>query len=127
MISRHCIKKNKDDSDEYYSFEDFRIGKEIKFYSRNFKIVGCDLFTRVFIKFIYKEFYQSSLDIVLLSNMNYPADQHTLIRHESDAKGKGQEHFNPGVKENDNLKQFLENDGRVLRFYCVWDDTRFYF
>jgi hypothetical protein len=22
-----------------------------------------------------------------------------------------------------NLKQFLENDRRVLRFYCVWDDT----
>ena len=23
----------------------------------------------------------------------------------------------------DSLKQFKENDGKVLRFYCSWDDT----
>lgn len=28
----------------------------------------------------------------------------------------------PYEKE-DTLRQFLENDRRVLRFYCFWDDT----
>ena len=28
----------------------------------------------------------------------------------------------PGSGHNDKLKQFLENDRKILRFYCVWDD-----
>ena len=29
-------------------------------------------------------------------------------------------HFGP--ERNDKLKRFLENDRKVLRYYCVWDD-----
>lgn len=28
----------------------------------------------------------------------------------------------PNVLEEDRLKQFLDNNRRVLRFYCLWDD-----
>ena len=28
----------------------------------------------------------------------------------------------PLIRHNDKLKRFLENDRKVLRFFCVWDD-----
>ena len=33
-------------------------------------------------------------------------------------------HRNPSLapERNDKLRRFLENDRKVLRFFCVWDD-----
>lgn len=45
-----------------------------------------------------------------------PADPHEQIR------SRPTRVYTAGSKGPDKLKRFLENDRKVLRFYCIWDD-----
>lgn len=48
-----------------------------------------------------------------------PEDEYTKARREVDQHRKG---HTSGSPKQDPLKKFLENDRKVLRFFCVWDD-----
>ncbi|KAI8809407.1 hypothetical protein BJ742DRAFT_747723 [Cladochytrium replicatum] len=74
LIRRHRIPKADSVKGQHYIVTDLNVEKEVTFYSRTFKIIGCDGFTRDFLGAL-------------------------------------------------GIETFLENDRRVLRFYCVWDDT----
>lgn len=50
LIRRHRIAKPAPNDDEYYSVEDFNIGKEINLYSKVFKLTDSDEFTKNFLK-----------------------------------------------------------------------------
>ena len=47
LIRRHRIPKSDHPTGQHYIVSDFNVEKEVTFYARTFKIVGCDQFTRV--------------------------------------------------------------------------------
>lgn len=47
LIRRHRIPKSASKIGQHFMVTDFNVGVEVTFYSRTFKIVGCDEFTRV--------------------------------------------------------------------------------
>jgi hypothetical protein len=47
LIRRHRIPKSEAANGQHYIVSDFNVQKEVTFYNRTFKIVGCDQFTRV--------------------------------------------------------------------------------
>ena len=51
LVKRQLLPKQIDDmvggQVQYYSIQDFAIGKDMTFYGKTFRIVGCDLFTEV--------------------------------------------------------------------------------
>ena len=59
------------------------------------------------------------LNIVTPDNGEFPTDPYEEQRNEILSRMKA---TRPSVP-NFSLKKFLENDRRVLRFYCVWDDS----
>ncbi|KAI8614274.1 hypothetical protein BC830DRAFT_1169572 [Chytriomyces sp. MP71] len=110
LIRRHRIQNRQDTNGQHYTVTDFNVDKEVTFYSKTFKIIGCDDFTRQFLK---------SLGIRVPPSGEYPFDAYEALRADLKARMKATRPYEP----KSSLKKFLENDRRVLRFYCVWDDT----
>ncbi|XP_075445849.1 EF-hand domain-containing family member C2 [Ascaphus truei] len=110
IIRRHRIPLPSPNDDQYYTVDHFNINKDIVFYSKIYKIVNCDEFTRNFLR---------KLGVRLKPPSSIPADPYTTIRK------KVQDSMQPlrPYECMDTLKQFLEHDTHVLRFYCMWDDT----
>lgn len=54
--------------------------------------------------------------IVLNSPENMPVDNYVLQRV------RPARVHNVKGERNDRLRRFLENDRKVLRFFCIWDD-----
>ncbi|TPX63615.1 hypothetical protein SpCBS45565_g06487 [Spizellomyces sp. 'palustris'] len=110
LIRRHRIPKPESEVGQHYTVADFNVGKEVTFYARTFKIVGCDKFTEDFLH---------SLNISVPEYGTFPVDPYTAHRDELKSRMRATRPRPPQTS----LKKFLENDRRVLRFYCVWDDT----
>ncbi|KAI8918462.1 hypothetical protein DFJ77DRAFT_455630 [Powellomyces hirtus] len=111
LIRRHRICKQDNPNGQHYTVADFNVGKEVTFYSRTFKIVGCDQFTKDFL---------NTLHVRVPDNSGFPMDPYTAHRQELQSRMKATRPRPPQTS----LKKFLENDRRVLRFYCIWDDTQ---
>ncbi|KAJ3292887.1 EF-hand domain-containing member C2, partial [Borealophlyctis nickersoniae] len=110
LIRRHRIPLPNNEQGQHYTVKDFNVGREVTFYARTFKIVGCDAFTRDFL---------GTLGISVPANGVFPPDPYELCRAEMLSRMKATRPCPP----KSSLKKFLENDRHVLRFYCVWDDT----
>lgn len=128
FVKRHRIPKP---NGEPYDWTDLVVGGEITVYGRTLRIVDCDEFTRGF--YASRGFDQAAAEA-------YPDDPYTSLRSTM-AVGAGDGYFgcksNPlkkfmeaslgkvaaGRGEDENLRQFLQNDRKVLRFHCTWDDT----
>jgi len=111
LIRRHRIPKPAPNDDIFYTVEDFNIGREITLYSRVFKITDSDQFTRNFL---------GKLGV----RVKPPADsapEDPYMRHRK-AADESMQPLRP-YEKHDTLKQFLDHDRHVLRFYCFWDDT----
>ncbi|KAJ2997203.1 EF-hand domain-containing member C2 [Globomyces sp. JEL0801] len=107
---RHRIPKAGALNGQHFVVSDFNVGKEITLYSRTIKLVGCDQFTRDFLTKLHTE---------VPSNEAFPPDPYETHRNEMLSRMKATRPSVPNLS----LKQFLENDRHVLRFYCVWDDS----
>merc|ERR1719421_2829588 len=128
FVKRHRIPK---DDGSYYSPPDLKMGSEVTIYSRVFRIVSCDAFT----KFFYEE---GGLDIGTEEPAPLDNFTETLVFKNETAKQKigvplevmeSKEYTElklGGSRKNNKLQQFLENDRKVLRFYAYWDDTTRY-
>ncbi|KAJ1565316.1 EF-hand domain-containing member C2, partial [Cladochytrium tenue] len=110
LIRRHRIPKKGSENGQHYTIADLNVDKEVTFYSRTFKIVGCDEFTRDFL---------NGLGIPVPSPSAFPSNPYDERRGELLSRMKPTRPCPPKTS----LKRFLENDRRVLRFFCVWDDT----
>ncbi|KAL2608705.1 hypothetical protein R1flu_027278 [Riccia fluitans] len=87
--------------------EDFVCGKDILIFGHRFHIVSCDIFTR---RFLLKHGYDMGTEEVTYPGeplVNYRKSLEKVITRE--------------IKDYA-AKQFLELDGKVLRFFCLWDD-----
>ncbi|KAM7044361.1 EF-hand domain-containing family member C2 isoform 2-T2 [Molossus nigricans] len=110
FIRRHRIPLPPPDCDQFYTVYHFNINIDIVFYGRTFKIYDCDAFTKNFLK---------KIGIKLNPPGECPEDPYTKMRKET------LECVQPlrPYESFDTLKQFLEYDRKVLRFFCLWDDS----
>ncbi|XP_077990031.1 EF-hand domain-containing protein 1-like [Glandiceps talaboti] len=106
LIKRQRLPKN--DQGDHWHWKDFNLGINVTFYGKVFRVVDCDLFTQNFMA-------QEGIDLNGCEAI--PADPYNNNRKESAAL----QMFNT-PSNFDKLKQFLELDRKVLRFYCMWDD-----
>ncbi|KAG0573546.1 hypothetical protein KC19_VG187100 [Ceratodon purpureus] len=85
---------------------DFQLGRDITIYSHTFHIVGCDVFTK---RYLMKQRLPVGDEEPWPNEPleDYRAHYLTILK--------------PHHKEYA-LRQFLDLDGKVLRFFCVWDD-----
>ncbi|XP_064639145.1 EF-hand domain-containing family member C2-like [Lineus longissimus] len=110
LIRRHRIPRSPPNDEEFYNVEDFNIGKEICLYSRVFKLTGCDEFTQNFL---------CKLGVRVNQPDGAPVDPYMGYRKAMD---ESMQPLRP-YEKHDTLKQFLDHDRHVLRFYCFWDDS----
>lgn len=108
-------------NNEIFCENDFRVGEPITLLGRKFFCYSCDEFTR--------HFYQVN-NIELKPNSQYPIDDYhkqMKERKKFEVKAKQIQLKEAKLaKRQDTLKQFLDNNGKVLRFFCVWNDNRQY-
>jgi len=127
FIKRHRIPRSANNQHDYFNFTDLYIGSDLPVYGRVFHIVDCDNFTR--------DFYAAN-NIQLADSEQYPTDSFTT-KQLSTVKHNHHKVMNPLKffmeatlgKPNTNpssTRQFLQNDGKVLRFYCTWNDDKMY-
>nr|XP_012421704.1 PREDICTED: EF-hand domain-containing family member C2 [Odobenus rosmarus divergens] len=110
FIRRHRISLPPPDEDQFYTVHHFNINIDIIFYGRTFKIYDCDTFTKNFLK---------KIGVKLNPPGQCPEDPYMKMRRETlDCM----EPLRP-YESFDTLKQFLEYDRKVLRFFCLWDDS----
>ncbi|XP_033640737.1 EF-hand domain-containing protein 1-like [Asterias rubens] len=106
LIKRQRLPKN--DQGDYWHWKDLNIDINVTFYGKIFHITDCDKWTKE---------YMASEGIELDTPQGVPNDPYIESRKESAALRTYQ------TKTTfDKLKQFLELDRQVLRFYSVWDD-----
>lgn len=110
IIRRHRIPRPPPNDDDFYTVEDFNVGTEINLYNRVFKIINCDEFTFNFLK---------KLGVRVGQCEEIPNDPYSNSRKAMD---ESMQPLRPYEKF-DSLKQFLDHDRHVLRFYCYWDDS----
>uniref|UniRef100_A0A8C3Y6W5 EF-hand domain-containing family member C2 n=1 Tax=Catharus ustulatus TaxID=91951 RepID=A0A8C3Y6W5_CATUS len=106
IVRRHQIPLPPPDEDRFYTMYDFNINTEITFYGRKYKIIDCDEYTKNFLR---------KIGIRLNPPASRPDDPYTTEHLASTNPFHPYERF-------DTLKQFLEFDGQVLGFSCVWND-----
>ncbi|NXD92411.1 EFHC2 protein, partial [Chaetorhynchus papuensis] len=110
IVRRHQIPLPPPHEDQFYTIHHFNINTEVTFYGRKYKIVDCDLYTKNFLR---------KIGIRLNPPASCPDDPYTTERQKRHLAST-----NPlrPYERFDTLKQFLEFDGQVLGFSCVWHD-----
>ncbi|XP_065062995.1 EF-hand domain-containing protein 1-like [Rhopilema esculentum] len=104
LIKRQRLPKN--DLGDHWHWKDLNIGINVSFYGKTFFIFDCNLWTKEFM---------ASEGIVLNQPEECPGDPYTESRKQPIRSYKTPSTF-------DKLRQFIELDRQVLRFYCLWDD-----
>ncbi|EGD76494.1 EFHC1 protein [Salpingoeca rosetta] len=99
----------KDARGNTWSWKDLNVGMNLPIYGRVFRVTDCDAFT--------KEFLLSN-GIELNATEQVPEDPYTVKRKVVEQPST----LATTKSDFDKLKQFIELDRKVLRFYCVWDD-----
>ncbi|CAD7701459.1 unnamed protein product [Ostreobium quekettii] len=127
FVKRH--KMTKEDGSPFTP-KDFALGQTVDVYGRKVFLIDCDDFTREYMTskmgVQVGESLQCTTDPIEVYQAAYkrketgiPPNPRTddLTRFLEAKLGKP-----PNVLEEDRLQQFLENNRRVLRFWCLWDD-----
>lgn len=111
LIRRHRISQPPPNDDQFYTVEAFNVGNAVTLYGRNFTIKDCDEFTR--------NFLTKTGAKVPVAMSTEPADPYFVHRKNQAATMQPHRPY----EKCDTLKQFLDNDRKVLRFYCIWDNS----
>ncbi|KAF2975435.1 hypothetical protein EK904_002001 [Melospiza melodia maxima] len=110
ILRRGLVPLPPPNEDQFYTMYDFNINTEITIYGRKYKIIDCDLYTKNFLR---------KIGIRLNPPASRPDDPYTTERQKRYLESTNP--FHP-YERFDTLKQFLEFDGQVLGFSCVWND-----
>lgn len=102
LIRRHRIPKPDSPKGQHYTINDFNVGKEATFYSKTFKLIGCDAFTRDFLE---------ALGFNVPPNHIYPKDQYEEHRKEILSRMKATRPCPPKTS----LKKLLEYDRPCIK------------
>ncbi|CAF0755677.1 unnamed protein product [Adineta ricciae] len=106
LIRRHRFPKN--DQGDTYNFRDINLGQNLAVYGKVFRVCDCDAFTREWLE---------SEGIHVKQPELIPRDPYLTKRHQA-AELKTYK----TKSDFDKLKQYVEMDRKVLRFYAIWDD-----
>ncbi|XP_034279763.1 EF-hand domain-containing family member C2 [Pantherophis guttatus] len=110
LLRRHRIPLPPPNEDQFYTVDYFNLDTDVIFYDQRYKIIDCDQFTKNFLR---------KMGVKVNPPLERPDDPYTKGRQkliDSMTPLRPYERF-------DTLRQFLEHEGHVLRFYGVWDDT----
>ncbi|CAF1268119.1 unnamed protein product [Adineta steineri] len=110
ILKRHRIPLAAPNDDRFYTYDQFNVGSEVSFYGRIYKLIDCDAFTRNFL---------TKLGVRVPPGFSAPEDP--FLKHRQVAEGT-QNPLRP-YERIDTLKQFINHDTHVLRFWGVWDDS----
>jgi len=129
FVKRHHVPKGRGD---FYTVVDFRLGNDVTFYGRSYRLIDCDAFTAQF-------FQENDLDLGEPEDYPYnPFDAHYTVMKQHEVRQRGMSsvktddlmHWTEAMLgkptnliNDDKLAQFLKYDRKVLRFYGLWDDT----
>lgn len=123
FLKRHKVPKPCGGSN--YDWRDFKIPMDLDVYSRVFRIVDCDDFTRNF--FANEgaalggcEGYPDDPFAHTRAMINMKQNPPDLAEHKNYIEVK-----NKGGRPNKNLKSFLDNDRNVLSFSILWQDNSY--
>jgi len=123
FLKRHLVPKvNSIDS---YNWKDIRVGEDICFYGRVFRVTDCDEFTRAF--YANEDSAQGASEAL----PDDPFKQtRAMVNYKQDPPDAGEiknyiEVMLKGGRPNKNLKSFLDNDRRVLSFAILWSDNSY--
>ncbi|XP_064652605.1 EF-hand domain-containing protein 1-like [Lineus longissimus] len=106
LIKRQRLPKN--DEGDHWVWKDLNLGVNVVFYGKVFRITDCDKFTTDFLE---------SEGIIVNPSETLEEDPYIGQRTEAAAL---KTFATPSAF--DKLRQFLELDRKVLRFYALWDD-----
>ncbi|KAM7129982.1 EF-hand domain-containing family member C2 isoform 2-T2 [Ciconia maguari] len=109
IVRRHRIPLPPPREDQFYTIDHFNINIEVILYARRYKIIDCDQFTKNFLR---------KMGVRLYPPAGRPDDPYTKERQKILDSMKPLRPY----ERIDTLKQFLEHNGHVLRFFCVWND-----
>ncbi|KAF1493772.1 EF-hand domain-containing family member C2, partial [Eudyptula minor novaehollandiae] len=109
IVRRHRIPLPPPHEDQFYTIDHFNINIEVILYARRYKIIDCDQFTKNFLR---------KMGVRLNPPAGRPDDPYTKERQKILDSMKPLRPY----ERIDTLKQFLEHNGHILRFFCVWDD-----
>ncbi|KAF1646473.1 EF-hand domain-containing family member C2, partial [Aptenodytes patagonicus] len=109
IVRRHRIPLPPPHEDQFYAIDHFNINIEVILYARRYKIIDCDQFTKNFLR---------KMGVRLNHPAGRPDDPYTKERQKILDSMKPLRPY----ERIDTLKQFLEHNGHILRFFCVWDD-----
>jgi hypothetical protein len=124
FLKRHKL-PNPAKQGECYDWCDLKLGQNLDVYSRVFRIVDCDDFTKAF-------FANEGCDIG--TPESYPDDPFVHTRAMINMKQNPPDlaefkNYNEvklkGGRPNKNLKSFLDNDRKVLSFRILWQDNSY--
>lgn len=124
FVKRHRIPSS---DNQYIGMQDLYVGAELAIYGRVFRLVDADVFTR--------DFYAAN-GTHLADAEHYPLDpftkKHTYRPHTHHKLMNPLKQFmeaslgKPMSIGIEATQKFLQNDGKVLRFYCQWKDEKMY-
>jgi len=123
FLKRHLVPKV--NSIESYNWKDIRVGEDICFYGRVFRVSDCDEFTRAF--YANEDSSQGASEAL----PDDPFKQtRAMVNYKQDPPDAGEiknyiEVMLKGGRPNKNLKSFLDNDRRVLSFAILWSDNSY--
>ncbi|CAJ1378512.1 unnamed protein product [Effrenium voratum] len=126
FVKRHRIPKPRSLGGGVYGYEDLRVGRSVSIYSRVFKLVGADEYTRQFYQAVVGERMMENedppMDSFRAADLPDPEDLVTARRAALQEAKAYNEIAVGGCCRNEKLQQYLENDRKVLRFHAFWDD-----
>mmetsp|Transcript_22733 Transcript_22733/g.59289 ORF Transcript_22733/g.59289 Transcript_22733/m.59289 type:complete len:623 (-) Transcript_22733:316-2184(-) len=123
VVKRHKIPKS--EGGGFYSQKDLACRTTVKIYSHAYRIYDCDEFTR--------QYYEQAGgaqpppealpdDLLAMEATRRPQAMDEARKQENLDIQQYYESLFGGGKKNRGLEKYLENDRKVLRFHCIWDD-----
>ena len=99
-----------------YAPTDFLVGSDVTMCGRTFRIVDADKATRDF-------FRQEYPDVRLKPAESLPKDPNPPRKKEMTGRSARQRKEEGDLASHAASRRFMENDGKILSYECVWDDT----
>lgn len=124
FVKRHRVPKYKGDG--VIGPEDLHIGAEVSVYGRVFRVVDADEFTRAFYDRMGRSLQNAEpypVDSFTKKNTVVPETHHKLMHPQKEyMEARLGRTYNP----ESGLRRNAKNDGKVLRFFVLWDDQDLY-
>jgi len=136
FLKRHRIPKS---AAEFFTIDDLRLGTDLIVYGRPLHVYDCDPFSRAFFESLSVDVGQSEevpMDAYALKEARKRGGKHVPVKPNGDVNHGKPIHpmktymeasLGKSVgKSVEQVRQFLEQDRLVLRFYCLWHDPALY-